>query len=274
MQRELQRTAALIRRQVIEQSWRAGLGHIGSCLSIVDILAALYGTTLRIDHPGDPHRDRFILSKGHAALALYAALYATGRLSEEELTSYCADGSALAGHPEHVVDYVELSTGSLGHGLGVAAGLALAARLQGHDWRTFALLSDAECNAGSVWEAAMFAAHHRLGGLVAIVDANGQQALGPTAEILQLEPLIERWRAVGWEAIEVDGHDPDRLSATLVGLDRSRGPHVVIARTVFGRGISFMEGELAWHYSPLDGEQYRCALDELEPSAVPNEDPR
>jgi transketolase len=164
-----------IRRTIVSQSKRANVGHIGSCLSIADLLAALYGAILRIPALDDPRRDRFILSKGHAALALYGALSAGGWLPGHRLDEYCVDGSMLSGHPEHVLEGVELSTGSLGHGLSVAAGMALAARLQPTDYRVFVLLSDAECNEGSVWEAVMFAAHHGLSNLVAIVDDNGQQ---------------------------------------------------------------------------------------------------
>jgi len=261
---DLRGTAAAIRRHVIEQSRRADVGHIGSCLSIADILAALYGAVLDIGGPDEPERDRFILSKGHAALALYAALHATGRLPREQLDTYCADGSALGGHPEHALGGVELSTGSLGHGLSVAAGSALAARLARSQRRSVVLLSDAEQNEGSVWEAAMFAAHHELSGLVAIVDCNGQQALGYTRDVIDLEPLAERWRAFGWEVAELDGHDPELIASTISGLDRSgRRPNLILARTVFGHGVSFMESKIAWHYQPLSDDEYRIALEEL-----------
>ena len=180
LSRSVSSLATQIRRSMLEQSMRAHVGHIGSALSIADLMAALYGDVLQIGRPEDPDRDRFILSKGHAALALYAALHATGRLSEAELDSYCADGSLLGGHPEHALGYVDFATGSLGHGLSVGAGAALAARLGPLPRRVFVLMSDAECNEGSVWEAVMFAAHHQLANLVAIVDVNGQQALGYT----------------------------------------------------------------------------------------------
>lgn len=253
-----------IREHVLEQSKRAHVGHIGSALSIADILAALYGPILRADGPDDPDRDRFVLSKGHAAIALYSALHATGRLRREELDTYCADGSVLGGHPEHVLPWVEFSTGSLGHGLSMAAGAALAARLQGSERRVFALVSDAECNEGSLWEAVMFAAHHRLANLVAIVDLNGQQALGATSDIVDLSPMSERWAAFGWDAHDVDGHDVDGLAATVEGLDfRGDRPHVLVAHTTFGRGVSFMEGELKWHYWPMSDEQYDQAMREV-----------
>lgn len=254
-----------IRRTIIGQSKRAAIGHIGSCLSIADLLAGLYGGILRIPALDDPGRDRFILSKGHAALALYGALHAGGWLAGDRLDEYCVDGSELSGHPEHALDGVELSTGSLGHGLSVGAGVALAARLKGLDYRVFVLLSDAECNEGSVWEAVMFAAHHRLSNLVAIVDDNGQQALGRTRDVLDLSPLAERWRAFGWDAQVIDGHDADRFVAVADALDTSDGPpHVLVAKTVFGKGVSYMESKIRWHYWAMSDDEYVLALNDLE----------
>jgi transketolase len=258
---DLRRLGADIRRSIIEQSKRANIGHIGSCLSIADVLAALYGDVLDIPALDHPDRDRFVLSKGHAVLALYAALHRTGWLSEERLDSYCEDGSPVAGHPEHVLEGIEFSTGSLGHGLSLAAGSALAARLAGRTHRTFVLVSDAECNEGSLWEAVMFSAHHRLSSLVAIVDANGQQALGYTADVLDLGPLAERWAAFGWDVHEVDGHDPDDLAKAMRGLDTGDGaPHVLIARTTFGKGVDYMESRIQWHYWTMSDDQYQDAL--------------
>jgi transketolase len=248
-----------IRRTVLEQSKRAHVGHIGSSLSVADLLASLYG---RVLSGAGPERDRLILSKGHAALALYAALAHTGRLDPASLDEFCTDGSVLGTHPEHLVEGVDFSTGSLGHGLSIGAGAALAARLQHSDRRAFVLLSDAELNEGSVWETVMFAAHHRLGQLVAIVDLNGQQALGRTRDVLDLGDVTERFRAFGWDAREVDGHDPDALAATIDALGPER-PHALIARTVFGSGVSFMEGQVPWHYWPMDDEQYAAALAEI-----------
>jgi transketolase len=259
-----------IRRIVLEQSMRAHVGHIGSALSIADILAVLYARVLRIDAPDDPGRDRFILSKGHAALALYAALALRGWLTPADLDTYCADDSLLGVHPEHALCGVDFSTGSLGQGLSMGAGAALAARLQRSSRRVFVLLSDAECNEGSVWEAAMFAGHHRLANLVAVVDLNGQQALGYTRDVLDLAPLAERWRAFGWDAHEVDGHDEDALERTFAALDTAAPtgrPHVLVARTTFGKGVSYMEGQIAWHYLPMSDAQYRQALAELEARA-------
>ncbi|MDW5596160.1 transketolase [Conexibacter stalactiti] len=253
-----------IKRTIVDESKRAGVGHIGSALSIADLVAALYGGVLRAD--GGPERDRFVLSKGHAVLALYAALVATGRMPSEQLATYCGDGTLLGAHPEHALDGVDFSTGSLGQGLSIGAGAALAARMQGSDRRVFVLLSDAECNEGSIWEAAMFAAHAQLANLVAIVDVNGQQALGYTRDVLDPgPPASARWEACGWEVHEVDGHDPDGIAAVVAELDLSSGPpHVLLARTVFGKGVSFMESRIEWHYLPLDDAQHAQAVAELD----------
>jgi transketolase len=253
-----------IRRIIIEQSKRAHVGHIGSALSIADIVATLYANVLRIADPGDPDRDRFILSKGHAVLAVYAALLLTEILSENEINTYCADGSCLSVHPEHALRGVDLSTGSLGQGLSMGGGCALAARLQQSSRRVFVLVSDAECNEGAVWEAVMFAAHHRLSNLVAIVDLNGQQALGYTDQVLSLSPMAERWAAFGWDVHEVDGHDPTGMAEIIGGLDTNSGPpHVLIARTVFGKGVSYMENQIKWHYWPMSDDEYQLALNEI-----------
>jgi transketolase len=253
-----------IRRIILEQSKRARVGHIGSALSIADLVAALYGDVLRIPDPDDPERDRFILSKGHAVLAVYAALHLKGWLSEEALNSYCGEGTLLGSHPEHALRGVDFSTGSLGQGLSMGAGAALAARFQGSGRRVFVLLSDAELNEGSVWEAIMFAAHHKLANLTAIIDLNGQQALGYTDQVLALPGMAERWRAFGWDVHEVDGHDVSQLTTTLNGLDAAQGPpHVVIARTVFGSGVSYMERQIKWHYLPMSDRDYQTALAEM-----------
>lgn len=256
--------AKQIRRIILEQSKRAHVGHIGSALSIADIIAALYGGILNISEPGDPQRDRFVLSKGHAALALYAALLLKGWLSEKELNTFCGDGTRLGVHPEFGLRGVDFATGSLGQGLCMAAGAALAARLQKSPRRAFALVSDGECNEGSLWEAVMFAAHHRLANLIAIVDLNGQQALGHTEQVLSLSPMAARWSAFGWDVHEVDGHNPTALKETIEGLDTADGlPHVLIARTVFGKGISYMESQIKWHYWPMSDAEFQQALAEI-----------
>jgi transketolase len=255
-------TGRLIRFIVLQQSKRAGVGHIGSNLSVADILALVYGDLIRATAPDDPDRDRFVLSKGHAALALYAALHLRGWLGRKELNTFCADGTLLGVHPEHQLPGVDFSTGSLGMGLSFAAGAALAARLQGGRRQVYALVSDAECNEGSVWEAVMFSAHHRLDNLTAFVDMNGQQALGYTADVLSLAPMVDRFRAFGWNAIEVDGHDRCAMCAAVTAARDDR-PRVLLCRTVFGKGVSFMEQQIRWHYFPMSDEQYAAAIAEI-----------
>ncbi|MEP7131569.1 MAG: transketolase [Acidobacteriota bacterium] len=257
-------TARQIRRIVLEQSKRANVGHIGSALSIAEIIAALYGQILRASDPRDSSRDRFILSKGHAALALYAALHLKNWLGAEALATFCADGSLLGVHPEHALPGVEFSTGSLGHGLPIGAGSALAARLHGLDHRVFVLVSDAECNEGSLWEAVMFAAHHRLANLTVIVDLNGQQAFGHTEDVLSMSPMADRWRAFGWDVHEVDGHDVGVLCGTVEALASEGAPHVLLAKTTFGKGVSFMEKQIKWHYWPMSDAEYRQASAEVD----------
>lgn len=251
-----------LRKLILEESHRAHVGHIGSALSVVDLLAALYGGAMRLNAPDDPDRDRFVLGKGHAALALYAALFLRGWLSRAELASYCADDSRLGVHPTHHLPGVDFSTGSLGLGLSIGVGSALAARLLGKDRRTYVLLSDAECNEGSTWEAAMFAGHHRLTNLIVVVDVNGQQALGPTAEIMNQARMPEHWASCGWTVREVDGHAPAAVREAL--RPHRQEPLVVLARTVSGRGVSFMERQVRWHYLPMSDEDFAIALAESE----------
>jgi transketolase len=265
-----------IRRIVLTQSKRANVGHIGSCLSVVDILAALYGGVLQAS-PADPDRDRFVLSKGHAALALYAALMLKGWIRESDLDTFCCDDSHCGVHPEHALAGVDFSTGSLGHGLSLAAGAALAARMQGSARRAFCLLSDGELNEGSVWEAVMFAAHHKLGRLVAIVDVNGQQAFGHTRDVIDLADLAGRFRAFGWRVSDVDGHAIGELTNVLSASSGDTGlPHVVLAKTVFGKGVSFMEQghpggrpglaqhTINWHYLPMNDAEFADAMKEVD----------
>jgi transketolase len=253
-----------IRKIVLTQARRANVGHIGSALSIVDILAALYTGAMRLANVADPERDRLILSKGHAALALYATLFMKGWISEAVLNTHCGDGSRLGVHPERGIAGVDFGTGSLGQGLSVGVGAALAARLQLSPRRVFVLLSDAECNEGAIWEAAMFAAHHHLSNLIAIIDVNGQQAMGRTRDILDLAPLADRWRAFGWDVDEVDGNDTGSMQRAFDAMDTTMGqPHVIVARTIFGKGVSFMESQIKWHYLPLTDAEFEQALDEV-----------
>jgi transketolase len=263
---DLRRMSATMRRWIIEQSFESNVGHIGSALSIVEIMAALWGGVLRHPATASPDRDRFILAKGHAALALYCAMRWRKLLSDEVFSMYCKDGSVLAVHPEPVLPGVEVATGSLGQGLSVGCGLALALRRKRSPARVFVLMSDAECNEGQVWEAAMFAAHHRLSNLTAIVDLNGLQAMGRTDGILDLAPMAARWSSFGWDAREVDGHDEEALVEAL-GKEARDGaaPTVVIARTTMGKGIAFMEDRVEWHYrnlTPALAGEALCLLEE------------
>ena len=254
-----------VSRIVLEQSMRAKVGHIGSSLSISGILAALYGGALETKAPDDPDRDRFILSKGHAALALYAALHLRGWITSDQLNTYCGDGSLLGVHPDSELTGVDFSTGSLGQGLAIGLGAALAARMQRSDRRVFVLVSDAECDEGSLWEAVMLAAHRSVSNLIAIVDLNGQQALGYTKDVLSLDPMAAKWRAFGWDVHEVDGHDVQGMVREIGSLDTQDGaPHVLIAHTVFGHGVSFMESQLKWHYLPMSDADFARAMTEIK----------
>jgi len=256
--------AAQIRRAVLEQSKRAHIGHIGSSLSIAELVAVLVDGALDLDRGDDRcDRDRFVLAKGHAVLAWYCALHVAGRLTREQLDTFACDGTLLAGHPEHVLDDVDFCTGSLGQGLSVATGAALAGRIQGSQRRVVALISDAECNEGSVWEAVMFAAQHGLDNLTAIIDLNGQQALGYTKDVLDLGPaMAERWRIFGWDAVTVDGHDTAAIRAAL-DAPRDGRPRVLVADTTFGKGVDYMESQIRWHYMPMDDAEYASALEQV-----------
>ncbi len=259
--------ARAIRSNVLRMTHRSRASHVGSCLSSADILAVLYGSVLRVDarEPAAPERDRFILSKGHAAAALYATLAEREFFPKVWLERYTQDGSPLAGHAVHKgVPGVEVSTGSLGHGLPIGVGMALAAERTASPHRVFVLMSDGECDEGSVWEAALFASHHRLENLVAIVDVNGIQSFGKVSEVLSLEPFADKWRAFGWAVEELDGHDHSALEAALNGAPRTKGkPTLVLARTVKGKGVSFMENKLEWHYRSPNEEELARALAEV-----------
>ena len=263
---DLRRMSAAMRRWIIEQSLESNVGHIGSALSIVEIMAALWGSVLRDPASDSPHRDRFILAKGHAALALYRAMRWRKLIPDDLFSTYCKDGSVLAVHPESALPGVEVATGSLGQGLSVGCGLALALRRKGSPARVFVLMSDAECNEGQVWEAAMFAAHHRLSNLTAIIDLNGLQAMGRTERILDMAPMAARWSSFGWDARDVDGHDEAACSWRLTGGSRRDGaaPTVVIAHTTLGKGVAFMEDQVDWHYRNLSPELADEALCLLE----------
>ena len=252
------------RKMIIEQSNRVHIGHIGSALSVVDILIALY-SCINIDDKDLLDRDRLILSNGHTALALYVVLNLLGLISDEQLNSFCANGSYLGVHPDKAVNGIDFSTGSLGQGLSFGVGAALAAQLQHSARRVFVVLSDAECNEGSVWEAVMFAAYHQLHNLTVVIDLNGQQAMGFTRKVLDLFPMVEKWKAFNWDTHVVDGNNIAQLSQVLTSLDMTKGPpHVLVANTVFGKGVSFMEKEIKWHYLPLTPEEYQQSLAEVD----------
>ncbi|URI09275.1 transketolase [Aquincola tertiaricarbonis] len=258
--------ARRMRIQALQMVHRAKASHIGSALSICDIVAVLYGQVLRLDpkQPGAAQRDRFILSKGHACVAIYAALAETGFFPTDDLLKYGQDHSVLMNHISHKVAGVEFSTGSLGHGLPFGTGKALAAKRSKLDWRTAVLLSDGELGEGSNWEAMMFAAHHGLDNLVAIVDYNKLQSLTTVDKTLRVEPLADKARAFGWAVREVDGHDHAALAALLNALPWEPGrPSFLIAHTTKGKGVSFMENSVDWHYKSPSAEQLAQALGEL-----------
>ena len=259
--------ATAIRAHALRMVHRANASHIGSCLSIADLLAVLYGAVLRVDalRPDWPDRDRLILSKGHAAAALDAVLAESGFFPTAWLAEYCCDGAKLGGHvSRHGVPGVEISTGSLGHGLPVGCGMALAGKRMGQPYRVFALLSDGELDEGSNWESILFAPHHGLDNLVVLVDYNQIQSFGSVKEVLDLEPLAAKWRACRWAVREIDGHNHEQIRTACQDLPFEPGkPSVIIAHTVKGKGVSFMENQLAWHYRSPNQEQLAQALAEL-----------
>ena len=263
---ETTKLAAQIRRATLEMVHRVDASHVGGGLSMTDLLAVLYTEILRVDpaQPAWPDRDRFILSKGHACAALYATLALRGFFPVEELLTYGRDGSRLMAHVSYKVPGAEFSTGSLGHGLPFGCGRALAAKRMGRGWRVFVMLSDGELDEGSNWEAILFAPQHRLDNLVAIVDYNQIQSLGNVSDILELGPLADKFRAFRWTVREVDGHNHEAVRTALTGLPWEPGkPSCLIAHTVKGKGVSFMENQLPWHYKSPNAEQLRKALSEL-----------
>jgi transketolase len=260
--------ARRVRIHALRMTNRGGGSHIGSAFSCADILAVLYSGVLRVDpaNPRSPARDRFVLSKGHAGSALYAVLAECGFFPVQRLETHYMDGSHLCGHVSHKgIPGVEVSTGSLGHGLSIAAGMAFAAGLDSRVHRVFTLLSDGECDEGSTWEPALFAPHHKLDNLVAIIDYNQIQSLAPVAETLALEPFAAKWASFGWAVREVDGHDHAALAAVLGGVPFETGkPSCLIAHTVKGKGVSFMENTVLWHYRVPREAEFEAALAELE----------
>ncbi|HEX3685209.1 MAG TPA: transketolase [Bryobacteraceae bacterium] len=264
---DLSDLARAIRIHSLRMIHSAKSSHAGSCLSMAELLAVLYGRVLRVDaaRPDWPDRDRFVLSKGHAAAALYAALAEKGFFPKSWLRTFYQNGSPLAGHITHCgVPGVEVSTGSLGHGLPLACGMALAGKRDERAYRVFALLSDGECDEGSTWEAMLFAGHQRLDNLVVLVDYNKIQSIGRVEEVLDLEPFADKWTACRWSVREIDGHDVAALERNLAAVPFVPGkPSCVIAHTVKGKGVSYMEDKLLWHYRSPSEEDLRLALGEL-----------
>ena len=264
----LKEKARAVRELILMTAFEAGRGHIAPAFSLADVMTALYFNVLHVD-PSNPawcERDRCVLSKGHGCLVLYAVLAEAGFFPKETLATFCQDGSVLAGHPDRLrVPGVELSAGSLGHGLSVGVGIALAAQYDNADYRTFVVLGDGELNEGSVWEAVMAGAHHRLRNLTAVVDRNRIQMTGATEDIMRLDPLADKWRAFGWSVHEADGHCFEQLPAAFEATaepDDGR-PKVIIADTIKGKGVSFMENRPEWHFKIPSTEQYELALAEI-----------
>ena len=263
---DLEELANRIRVHALNMTSKGGSSHIAAVFSMAEIMASLYGRVMNYntDNPKWDKRDRFILSKGHAGAGVYAALAESGFFSTDKLKTHYQDGSDLSGHVSHKnVPGVEFSTGSLGHGLPVGTGMAKAAKLDDKNHRIFVVLSDGECDEGSNWEAILFAGHHNLNNLVAIVDYNKIQSLAPVSETLALEPFAEKWKNFHWNVIEVDGHDCGELVEALNGPLHESKPTVVIAHTTKGKGVSFMENTVLWHYRTAKGEEFENALKEL-----------
>jgi transketolase len=266
---ELELLARRLRLRIIDNSHRTHTPHLASCLSCVDILVAAYFATLRIDptRPADADRDRFILSKGHGAPALFQVLATRGYYPEARLATYGEDGGVFAEHPptpKHLPG-IEAATGSLGHGLPIGLGMALAGRIAKRSYNVIALLSDGECNEGSVWEAAMLAAAQKVDRLAVVIDFNKWQATGRSREVMALDPLADKWRAFGWSACEVDGHDIGALIDLLSRVpDGSGKPVAIIAHTVKGKGVSFMEDDNNWHYRTPTADEVKKAAVELD----------
>jgi transketolase len=265
---ELERLARDLRFRTVRTSHLSGTPHLGSCLSCVDLLVYLYWAVLRISpsSPRDAHRDRFILSKGHAAPVLFQVLAERGFFPVSDLEHYGENGSIFGEHPPapKYLPGIEAATGSLGHGLPMGVGMALAARILGADYRTFVVLSDGECNEGSVWEAALMAAAQKLESLTVFVDYNKWQATGRSNEVLGLAPLADKWAAFGWFVHEIDGHDFSAIEAAVAARDELERPKIIVAHTVKGKGVTFMEDDNNWHYRIPTADEVRKAAVELQ----------
>ena len=267
---ELRATALTLRQRLVTTSATAKIPHLGSCLSCVELLVALYWQELRITPawPENPDRDRFLLSKGHGAPILFQVLAERGFFPLEYLDEFGKPGSVFHEHPPKpgYIPGIEAATGSLGHGLPMALGMALAGRVQQRPIRCYALLGDGECNEGSIWEAAMLAAAQKVSTLTAIIDYNKWQATGRSQEVMALDPLVAKWEAFGWHAQEIDGHDFEAINAALdTARAENQRPSVIVSHTVKGKGVSFMEDDNNWHYRTPNSEELAAALAELEP---------
>lgn len=260
-----------IRRHAIDMVHSSHASHIAAALSAADIIAVLYTDILHVDpkNPNMPDRDRFVMSKGHAGVAVYAALAECGFFPVDELSLYYTDGSVYSGHVSHKgVPGVEFSTGSLGHGIAAACGMALAARNAAQPYHVYALVGDGECNEGVVWETALTAGQYALDNFTVIVDRNGMQAMGRCEELMRMEPMADKWRSFGWEVVDIaDGNNHNQLRQAFAAPAHGR-PKCIIARTVKGKGVSFMENNLLWHYRDPQGEFYDRAIAELEEQEV------
>ncbi len=267
MKKNLQKIACKVRMGVIEGTYNAKSGHPGGSLSISELLTYLYFGKMRIDpeNPENPDRDRFVLSKGHTAPALYAVLALKGYFPYEELKTLRHIGSDLQGHPSIHTKGVDMSSGSLGQGISAAAGMALAGKIDGKDYKVYTVLGDGEVEEGQVWEACMFASHYKLDNLVAIVDRNGLQIDGAITEVCSPEPITDKFRAFGWHVITADAHDFDSLEKAFDEADKITGkPVVIVQDSVKGRGVSYMENQVGWHGKAPNKDEYEQAMKELE----------
>lgn len=255
------------RLNVIKMTSKGNSSHVGSALSIVDILSVLYCKILNfnVENPKDPDRDRFILSKGHAGVAVYASLAQSGFFSENLLKNHYQNGSKFSGHISHVdIPGIELSTGSLGHGLGIGSGMALAGKLNKQNYKVYVLMSDGEFDEGSNWEAILFSAHRKLDNLIAIVDYNKLQSMDSKENTLNIEPFVDKWKSFGWNVSQVDGHNHSAIIKSLEGFNNNGKPSALICHTVKGCGVSFMENSVLWHYRSPQGNEYDKAISEIE----------
>lgn len=264
--KQLEKKATELRKRLFKLIHDTRTGHTGGSLSSADILTALYYHVMTVDveNPDNDERDRYVQSKGHAVEILWTVLADKGFITDEELDTFSQYKSRLIGHPNNEVPGIEMNTGSLGHGLSIASGMALAAKMDKKDYQTYTLMGDGELGEGSLWEAAMFAPHKKLDNLTAIIDNNGLQITGKTSDVLNTEPLKEKWEAFGWFVIEVDGHNMEELLAAFDQKDDQQRPKMIIAHTVKGKGVSFAENQVGWHHRVPTEAEYEQAIEEFD----------